>query len=359
MAFSEVERAFAKTPNLGFLLVNKYGIVKFINKKFEHVFALERKKYCGVKLNALIGEVAELKTLKSFGYLKNLSRNTSDFVIRKDAKYLRLNISNILESGRDFDGFIVTLSDITHEKELEYKEMEHERMLIAHAKMATMGEMINSISHQQRQPLSSILLSLDNIQECVKTGEFKSIKEYIALCKSSVKLMDETIGAFRNFYRNDTKLSTVDLKNIIKELVLITKPQMNAHGILLEFKCEEGDFIINTVASYVKQILISLLANAKDELIDLAHRDMEFEPKIRIELQNCKDEVCIDVSDNGRGVRSDKDKIFEPFFTTKKNTGTGMGLYVARILAVERLKGRLVLKNAKNPTQFSLFLKIL
>ena len=116
---------------------------------------------------------------------------------------------------------------------------------------------------------------------------------------------------------------------------------------------------MNTVASYVKQILISLLANAKDELIDLAHRDMEFEPKIRIELQNCKDEVRIDVSDNGRGVRSNKDKIFEPFFTTKKNTGTGMGLYVARILAVERLKGRLVLKNAKNPTQFSLFLKIL
>jgi len=64
----------------------------------------------------------------------------------------------------------------------------------------------------------------------------------------------------------------LDLKNIIKELVLITKPQMNAHGILLEFKCEEGDFIINTVASYVKQILISLLANAKDELIDYAIR---------------------------------------------------------------------------------------
>nr|WP_253908160.1 ATP-binding protein [Campylobacter sp. RM16188] len=85
--------------------------------------------------------------------------------------------------------------------------------------------------------------------------------------------------------------------------------------------------------------------------------DVFFEPKVWINLQSVKNEICISVSDNGRGVKESKEMIYEPFFTTKKDTGTGMGLYVAKILATDKLGGRLVLESAKEPTKFALYLK--
>ena len=101
----------------------------------------------------------------------------------------------------------------------------------------------------------------------------------------------------------------------------------------------------------MRQILLSLLSNAKDALVDSGCET----PQILIELKRAGELFSVSVSDNGGGVKADSDKIFELFFTTK-NTGTGTGLNVARELAVKKLGGSLELENAANPTKFTLFL---
>ncbi|MDO5046861.1 ATP-binding protein [Campylobacter sp.] len=354
---SDIERAFAKTPNLGLLLIDKEGVIKFINKKFEQIFNLESKVYYEQEFDALVSNSKELELLKNFSNLKNHPHENQNFVVCKDKRFYRLNISSVLESGVKFDGLIITASDVTHEKELEEKEAEHHRMLIANAKTAVVGEMINSISHQQRQPLSSILLSLENIEDCLSENKFDKIRAHLNRCKNGIRLMDETISAFRSFYKNDNSIINFNVKDVINELTFIVKPQMNTNGILFEFECEDGEFIVYGVPSYVKQILLSLLSNAKDELVNFMQDDIYFEPRVWVGLQNIKGEICISVSDNGGGVKGDKERIFEPFFTTKKDIGTGMGLYVAKILATDKLGGRLVLESAKEPTKFALYLK--
>ena len=102
---SEVARAFAKTLNLGLLYADKNGVIKFINKKFERMIAAAQ----------------ELGELKSFKNLKNSPLNSSDFIVKKNQKSYRLNVSNVLEGGVKFDGFILAVTDVTHEKELEKK----------------------------------------------------------------------------------------------------------------------------------------------------------------------------------------------------------------------------------------------
>ncbi|WP_249934109.1 ATP-binding protein [Campylobacter sp. RM16190] len=354
---NDVERAFAKTPNLGLLLVDESGIIKFINKKFEQIFNLESKVYYEQEFNSLVLNSKELECLKSFSNLKNHPHENQNFIVCIDKIFYRLNVSSVLEGGVKFDGFIITASDVTHERELEEKQAEHHRMLISNAKMAVVGEMINSISHQQRQPLSSILLSLENIEDCLNEAKFDEIKTHLSRCKNGIRLMDETISAFRSFYKNDNNIINFNVKDVINELAFIVKPQMNTNGILFEFECEEGEFIVCGVSSYVKQILLSLLSNAKDELVNFMQDDIYFEPRVWVGLQRAKGEICISVSDNGSGIRWDKERIFEPFFTTKEETGTGMGLYVAKILATDKLGGRLVLESAKEPTKFALYLK--
>ncbi|WP_260951130.1 ATP-binding protein [Campylobacter sp. RM16187] len=354
---NDVERAFAKTPNLGLLLVDENGIIKFINKKFEQIFNLKSKVYYEREFNALIANSKELECLKSFSNLKNHPYENQNFIVCIDKIFYRLNVSSVLEGGVKFDGLIITASDVTHERELEEKQAEHHRMLISNAKMAVVGEMINSISHQQRQPLSSILLSLENIEDCLNEAKFDEIKTHLSRCKNGIRLMDETISAFRSFYKNDNNIINFNVKDVINELAFIVKPQINTNGILFEFECEEGEFIVCGVPSYVKQILLSLLSNAKDELVNFMQDDIYFEPRVWVSLQRVKGEICISVSDNGSGIRGDKERIFEPFFTTKEETGTGMGLYVAKILATDKLGGRLVLESAKEPTKFALYLK--
>ncbi|QCD52529.1 PAS domain-containing sensor histidine kinase [Campylobacter sp. RM16192] len=354
---NDIEKAFAKTPNLGLLLIDKDGIVEFINKKFEQIFRLESKGYYGQTLDNLILNVNELGALKSFLSLKNHPYDTQNFVVNQNRRFYRLNISSVLDGGVKFDGLIITASDVTHERELEEKEAEHHRMLIVNAKTAVMGEMVNSISHQQRQPLSSILLSLENIEECVSSNQFDDIGIHLARCKRGVKLIDETISAFRSFYEKDNSVIDFNVKDVINELTFIVKPQMNTNAISFEFCYEDGNFIVNGVPSYLKQILISLLSNSKDELVECMKDDVDFEPKLWIDLKRVGDEICISVSDNGRGIKEEMEQIFEPFFTTKKDVGTGMGLYVAKILATDKLNGRLRLESHANPTKFTLCLK--
>ncbi|MGB2553644.1 ATP-binding protein [Campylobacter sp. MOP51] len=354
---NDIERAFAKTPNLGLLLVDESGIVKFINKKFEQIFALESKRYYEQEFDTLVLNSKHLECLKNFSNLKNNPYDNQNFIVSINNFFYRLNVSSVLEGGVKFDGFIITASDVTHERELEQNEAEHHRMLIANAKMAVVGEMINSISHQQRQPLSSILLSLENIEDSLNEDRFDEIAEHLNRCKKGVRLMDETIKAFRSFYKNDNNIINFNVKDVINELEFIVKPQMNTNGISFEFVCEDGEFMVYAAPSYVKQILLSLLSNSKDELVEFMKEDVYFEPKVWINLQSMKDEICISVSDNGRGVKESREMIYKPFFTTKKDTGTGMGLYVAKILATDKLGGRLALESAKEPTKFALYLK--
>ena len=348
---SEVARAFAKTLNLGLLYADKKGVIKFINKKFERIFALAPKVFYGAKFDEMIAAAQGFGELKSFKNLKNSPLNSSDFIVKKGEKSFRLNVSNVLEGGVKFDGFILAVTDITHEKELEKKELEHRRSVLAHAKTALVGEMINSISHQQRQPLSALGLYLDNIEECAREGEFERIPAQIAACKKSLRLMDETIKAFRNFYASGEGAAKFDLVNIINELILIVRPELNSHGIELKFTYEGGKCELKSIASYVRQILLSLLSNAKDALVESGRET----PQILIELKRTGELFCVSVSDNGGGVKADSDKIFEPFFTTK-NIGTGTWLNVARELAVKKLGGALELESAVNPTKFTLFL---
>ena len=223
--------------------------------------------------------------------------------------------------------------------------------MLTHAKTALVGEMINSISHQQRQPLSALGLYLDNIEECAHEGEFERIPAQIAACKKSLRLMDETIKAFRNFYASGEVAAKFDLVNIINELILIVRPELNSHGIELNFAHGGGKCELKSIASYVRQILLSLLSNAKDALVESGCET----PQILIELKRAGGLFCVSVSDNGAGVKADSDEIFEPFFTTK-NMGTGTGLNVARELAVKKLGGSLELESAVNPTKFTLFL---
>lgn len=354
MPNNQIQVALSKTPNLALLFIAKNGTIAFINKKFEEIFGLSSKAYLGVNFNALIKIDDGLARI--YEYLQNSDKDgyqSQKIIIKRGNYYFRAVVSNVLENAKKYSGFIITLVDITHEKELEIKELRQEQLLLQNAKMAVIGEMINSISHQQRQPLSLALLSIGNIEECLESGDLSSASKWISQCKSAINLLNETIDSFRSFYKNDDGQCIFDVVSVINDLTHIIKPTLNTHGISISVNIKDKNLLVNGRKSYLKQALLALVANAKDELIncDLVNAN------VAIDVLRDSDNIYINISDNGRGINLYKQEIFEPFFTTKES-GTGMGLYIAKVLIESKMGGSLELKNNKNPTRFLISLRM-
>ena len=157
--------------------------------------------------------------------------------------------------------------------------------------------------------------------------------------------------------KEDFLEKSFDIVDIVEDVLFIYKQQILMHGIELEIDYVEKYHYLKSHPTYLKQILMNIIANAKDELINVKQLDLSFHAKIKIIIVEEANQYIINVEDNGRGISEEKkEHIFEPFFTTKGNDGMGMGLYLCKLLFENKMQGDIVLSNLSNPTKFSILL---
>ncbi len=350
---------FAKSPTWGVLLTDKEGKIIFINKVFEEVFSLKSKSLYNKPLDSIIDilKCSNSNQISCFQDIKNNLLKMKSYLLEKEEKIYRVQITPLLNNYQEeLEGAIVTIHDVTHERELEQKEVEQEQILIQNSKMAALGEMVSAISHQWRQPLSTLLMLISNTEEIIEKQNLPKVNNYLNRARGNIELMDETINAFRNFYKEDFGKDKFDLVKIIKEIILITSPQMQMNGIELKFIYDEkNSYSCESYPSYIKQVLINLIGNAKDELVRVLKDKFLYEAKINIALSKKDGCYLISVEDNGSGISNEnKNKIFEPFFTTKGEQGTGTGLYLCKLLIENKMNGEFKLENLSKPTKFTI-----
>ena len=347
---------FAKSPTWGVLLTDKNGNIIFINKVFEKTFALKSKTLYGKPLNSIVNHInCNENQISCFEDIKSNLFKMKSHTLKKNGKIFRVQITPLLNNyQKELEGIIVTINDVSHEKELEKKEIEHEQILIQNSKMAALGEMVSAISHQWRQPLSTLLMLISNAEEMIEKQNFEKANNYLNRSRANIELMNETINAFRNFYKENFGKENFDLVNIINEIILISSPQMTMNGIELEFTYDEkNNYSCKSYPSYLKQVLINLISNAKDELSKILKDNPLFDASIKINLYKKEDSFFIIVEDNGKGISKDnQEKIFQPFFTTKGEQGTGTGLHLCKLLIEKKMNGKFILDSSSNPTRF-------
>ena len=351
---------FSKSPTWAVLLTDKNGSISFINKAFEKIFSLKSKSIYGKSIDTILRylkiEDSNCEEKSCFEAIKKNPHRVFSYSLKKDGKDYRVQITPLLKYQKEFEGAIVTVNDITHERALEKKEQEHEQILIQNSKMAALGEMVSAISHQWRQPLSTLLMLISNAEDVVEDN--KKALNYLTRSRHTIELMNETIKAFRNFYKEDFGKATFDLIDIINEVILISTPQMKMNAIELTFTCKENErYTCKGYPSYIKQVLINLLGNAKDELSILLKEDPLYEAKVSLHLEKAEKGYHISVEDNGKGIsQNNAKKIFEPFFTTKGEQGTGTGLHLCKLLTEVKMNGKLTLVSAMKPTKFLIYI---
>ncbi len=355
---------FAKSSTWGVLMTNKNGSIVFVNKIYEKIFSFKNKSLYSKNITQISHLIENKQIFDNKKHFFQLAKDNPYKIISYKIKtkefVYNVQITPLLKAQREFEGIIVTINDISHEAELEEKESQQEQILIQNSKMAALGEMISAISHQWRQPLSTLLLLISNLEEMITPEKIPLGAEYLKRSRANIELMNETIKAFRNFYKENLNEKKFNLIQIIDEILLIVTPQMKINGININFHYNKKDsYELVGYPTYLKQVILNLIANAKDELTQKSIKDIYFEGKIHINLEKKGHLILIKVEDNGNGIDASKiEKIFKPLFTTKGEEGTGTGLHLCKLLVEEKMSGKIYLENLFNPTRFIIELRI-
>lgn len=241
------------------------------------------------------------------------------------------------------------------------KQQNQERLMIHQSRQAAMGEMLESIAHQWRQPLNIIGLATANLETQFSVGaiDAKEFHEKMGIIALNIKYMSDTIDDFRKFLNPQREMDTFLAEKSIDEVLTILNAQFQSNKITntLEINCQPRFY---GVENEFKQVMFILLNNSVDAIkTQIAEKGAEY-GTINVSL-SCKDNKgIIEVSDNGGGINANIiDAIFNPYVTTKSDSyGTGIGLYIAKNIIETRMKGSLGVKNLVSGACFTITLPL-
>jgi len=231
------------------------------------------------------------------------------------------------------------------------KERQKDKIMLQQSRFAALGEMIEQIAHQWRQPLNTLALINQNLYFKFKLDKFdpQSFDEAHDQIDENLQYMSKTIDDFRNFYNSNREPETYDVCEVIRSAVSLSEAMLKYAKITVDLKPLEPSYVHNA-KNELLQVCMNIIKNAHDALIEKRQEDR----LITIEITPCENEYCLSIEDNAGGIDEGIiHRIFDPYFTTKADThGTGIGLYMSRSIIQEHLQGSIVAENTSEGARF-------
>ncbi len=233
------------------------------------------------------------------------------------------------------------------------KNRDKDAMMFKQMRLAQMGEMISMIAHQWRQPLSTISAIASSLKLDLILGEIDESVLHQSLDKISkhTGYLSNTIDDFRNFF-NPNKLKEVrDLDVIIEQAVAIIAASFKQKSIQFTQSVHLSKKV-EIFSNELMQVLLNILKNAQD-----AFNDKNIDsPLISLRAYEDEYESFIEIADNAGGINEEViEHIFDPYFSTKdEKNGTGLGLYMSKIIIEEHCGGKISVSNTKEGCQFKI-----
>lgn len=237
------------------------------------------------------------------------------------------------------------------------KNRQKDRILFHSARLAAMGELLSNIAHQWRQPLNSIGLLLQGTLHEYKEGKLdpESFTLSVKRCMELVTNMSKTIGVFQSFFMPVGDRREFDPYEIVEKSLAIVSASFEQNGITVRI-VNDGTVPMTGFGIEFSQVILNILNNAKDVLTERGTP----EPAVDIRCWCENGRNVITIRDNAGGIPEEiLDKIFDPYFTTKfKSQGTGIGLYMSKMIIEKYMGGRLSVRNTHEGAEFSIELPV-
>ena len=231
--------------------------------------------------------------------------------------------------------------------------IQKDELLTVQSKQAVMGEMISMIAHQWRQPLNTITLQISNIQLKEMIGEEITKEELLQVLdtiSNSIVYLSNTIDDFKTYFHPQKEASKVLIGELLTKAVSFIEPRAVSNNITIRIE-GDTDTEVMVYANELIQVLLNILNNAIDAYENRAKGDKE----ICISLKAEAEDLNIRISDNAGGISQEIIKqIFEPYFSTKGKNGTGLGLYMSKMIIEKQFNGSLQVFSEEQSTTFSI-----
>lgn len=270
--------------------------------------------------------------------------------------------------------FIVGLvSDITQMVEAEQKMAVDRQVIAQQSKFASLGEMVGAITHQWRQPLNGLYLSVQLLEDMCDDENLDkdAIKENLAECMNIIEHMSETIDDFKDFFKQNKKQELFDAPQTVLQVMRMLSPQLRSNNINYHISCRcslrtfscvnnfnpgnsECKNLVFGIRNEFKHAILNLIQNAKDAIVINKCDQKNIDINMAVE----KDKLFISVTDSAGGIQKDIiDKVFDAYVTAKKD-GTGMGLYLAKKIIEENMGGTITAENTESGAKFTITLPV-
>ena len=235
---------------------------------------------------------------------------------------------------------------------------EKEKLMISQAKNAVMGEMLAMIAHQWRQPLNELAMINNNIvaEIVLHENESEDIKKYIEISFDVLEHLSKTIDDFAGFFKPTKIKERFMISDILRSTLEMLGNILHKNGIQVIVGFTE-DIEINTYKRELLHVILNILNNSKDAFID---NDIDVSKRI-IDIRVSKDMqiVTIKICDSAGGIKEENiDKVFDPYFSTKAKNGTGLGLYMSRVIVEKHIGGKISVYNFSDGVCFEIKIHI-
>jgi PAS domain S-box-containing protein len=373
------------------------GIITFVNDEFCKISGYKREELIGKNHNIvrhpdvpaskfkLLWQTIKAKNIYK-GTVKNRAKDGSTF-------YVNTTVIPILDAAGNIEEFIAIRYDVTKEvfyreslekKELELEELnrglekrveektkelkelnetlerrvkeeiekneEKQKVMFWQSRFASLGEMIANIAHQWRQPLTELNLTLFSLKKAALDEDRAAVESLYGESKLLIKNMSNTIEDFSNFFKPEKEKQPFLLRESIEEALHILKRVLKRDMIQVKTTCE--DVQVLGIANEFTQVIVNLLKNSRDAFVENSVLIRE----IDIEVDRDDAFAYVRVTDNAGGIKEkERYKIFEPYFTTKHaSQGTGLGLFMSKMICEKGFNGSLDVTSKKGMTTFDI-----
>jgi len=371
-----------KNPSLG--SVDTVATREAFNKKSDTKIVIDYNgnpvlsSYSQIKIGddfiwAILSEIDEAEVLLDSNYIGNIIIISSVvillIVLIITLSFIKINIikpidkfkKNILDIEKKQDLTIRVDENIPKEiskiavsfNHLMNELYDKNKLIVKQSRLAAMGEMISMIAHQWRQPLTGMGMTTDNLLLDIELQDIDEnrFKENLELINKQIAYLSHTIDDFRNFFKPNSKIEKIKINTLIDESCQIINSTLKKNNIKIK-KIDDNDITIMTKRNDLMQVILNLIKNSMDAYMinDLQDR------VIKISTNDDSKNIEIKIKDNAGGI-SDKiiEKVFDPYFSTKdKKHGTGLGLYMSKMIVENHFQGELLVNTVDNSTTFSI-----
>jgi PAS domain S-box-containing protein len=266
-----------------------------------------------------------------------------------DIHDLKLTEEKLREQKQQLEELNTTLEKRVQEGVAENREKDI--VLILQNRQAALGEMLDHIAHQWKQPLTSISFILQDLGDTASEGGLANefVEETVIKAMALVQHMAQTIDTFRGFYRPDKEKKVFNIKDTIDQALAFIAPAFRFHSIAVELDVDPGLTAFGYPKEYA-QVLLNILANARDIFMARGTEN----PRVVVRAFAEDNKAVVTITDNGGGIpEAIIGRIFDFYFTTNEaGGGTGIGLYMSRNIIEKNMGGTLRAENKDGGARF-------